>query len=876
MNNYNKTVEEIYAELETDEQGLTEKKVSERLEKNGYNKLLANKKKSLFARFIDQLKDVMIIVLICAAVLSLIISILEGESFSDTIIILFVVLLNSILGVAQEVKADNAIEALQNMSVPYIKVRRNNKITSIKSEELVIGDIILIESGDYIPADVRIIESHSFKVVESALTGEAESVEKFSKVIDDMEVPLAERYNISYSGSHAVYGRAEAVVIATGMNTELGKIASVINDMKEELTPLQKKMNELSKILSVLVLFVALIMFIIGLLQGSELIDVFMLAVALAVAAIPEGLAAVITVSLAIGVQKMSKQNSIIRKLSSVEALGSTEVICSDKTGTLTQNKMTVRKIYMNNEILDYTNTISLNDLGIMNNAMILCNDSKINGDIILGDPTETSLINFAKKLKLNINNIIKENERIEELPFDSNRKMMSTINSNNNEVTMYTKGSVEAILNSCSKILINGKEKVLSSEEKNKILETNEKLSNEALRVLGFAYKFTNKKANYDENHLVFIGLAAMIDPPRVEVKDAVSKCFKAGMVPIMITGDNINTAIAIAKEVGIYSNNYLAITGLELDKLNDEELLDKIEDIRIYARVSPENKIRIVDAWQSKGKIVAMTGDGVNDAPALKGADIGIGMGISGTEVSKNVSSMVLADDNFATIVTAVEEGRRIYTNIQNAIVYLLASNLTEIIIIFFGIIIAPNETHILIPAQILWINLISDTIPALALAFENAESDIMTKKPRNQKEPFFNKFTTSRIITAAFIKSLILCSIYLFVNSQFSHDMACSVIFILLAAIEILFAFSCRSSNKSILEIGFFSNSKMTFCIIGTLFLQIFVLTNEYTSSWLGVNKISPDLYSLIIITIIGTFLMLEIAKVFIAMLFNKNND
>lgn len=873
MNNYNKDVEDIFKELNTNKHGLSDTDVKHRLVTNGLNKLDSVKKKTIFSRFIEQLKDVMIIVLICAAFLSLIVSIIEGESFSDTIIILFVVLLNTILGVVQEIKADNAIEALQNMSVPYIKVRRDNKIFSIKCEELVVGDIILIEAGDYIPADVRIIEAHSFKVVESILTGESESVEKFSRIINTEVVPLAERFNLAFSGSHAVYGRAEAVVIATGMNTELGKIASVINNMKEEITPLQRKMNELSKTLSIGVLAIATIIFIIGLLQGTSLIDVFMLAIALAVAAIPEGLAAVITVSLAIGVQKMSKQNSIIRKLSSVEALGSTEVICSDKTGTLTQNKMTVRKIYLNNEIIDYTNNNLLNDLGILNNAMILCNDSKINKDIILGDPTEVALINFANKLKINVNTIIKNNKRIEEMPFDSNRKMMSTINSNNDELTMYAKGSIESILNSCTKILINSKVRKITLADKENILKVNETLSNEALRVLGFAYKFVDNKTEYDENDLVFIGLAAMIDPPRKEVKDAVEKCFNAGMIPVMITGDNINTATSIASEIGIYSNNYLAVTGIELDKMSDEELDDKLSDIRVYARVSPENKIRIVTAWQSKGKIVAMTGDGVNDAPALKKADIGIGMGISGTEVSKNVSSMVLADDNFATIVSAVEEGRRIYTNIQNAIVYLLASNLTEVIIIFFGILIAPNEVNILLPVQILWINLISDTIPALALAFEKSEKDIMNKKPRSQNNAFSNKFTTTRIISAAFIKSIILITLYLYISSNYSHEIACSSIFITLSILEILFAFTCRSDSKSIIKIGIFSNIKMTLCITGSLLLQFFVLSNSYTKSWLGVTSMNNEVYPLIITVSIAAFLILEIVKIIIAHFLKK---
>lgn len=883
MSYYKKETEYVIKELDTSLEGLDKEIIEQKLEKYGFNKLEEKKKKTLISRCIDQLKDAMIIVLVIASCLSAFVSIMKSEPITDSIIILIVVVLNIILGVMQESKADKAIEALQKMSSPIVKVRRSNVIESIKTEELVPGDIILLEAGDYIPADIRLIETHSFRVIESALTGESEPVDKNYKAIsgDDKKIALADRVNMAYSGSHAVYGRCEGVVVATGMNTELGKIAQTLNQIKNEETPLQKRMTQLSKTLSVIVIIIAIIMSIIGIVQNSQLIDVFMLAIALAVAAIPEGLAAVITVSLAIGVQNMSKKNSIVRKLSAVEALGCTEVICSDKTGTLTQNKMTVRKVVLGSDL--YESIESSEKLMPLINTMVLCNDSKISSDKFLGDPTETALLEYASKLDIDINAILDENVRIYELPFDSIKKKMTTFNKSKKEgsVILYTKGSLESIITSCNSILINGKVCNLNKKTIDKIHDLSENMSKDALRVLAYAYKPLNKDFNPDkkdaeklEKDLIFIGLSAMIDPPREEARKAVKECFSAGMTPVMITGDNIVTAKAIALELGIYNEGNEALNGVDLDLLSEEELLEKIENVRVYARVSPENKIRIVKAWKSLGKTVAMTGDGVNDAPALKGADIGIGMGITGTEVTKNVASMVLADDNFATIVTAIKEGRRIYNNIQNAITYLLASNLCEVLIVFFGIFFATGDTNILLPVQILWINLISDTIPALALAFENADKDIMSKKPRKQSEPFFNKFTTSRIISSALIKFVVICIIYLYVDSQFGHLAASSAVFISLAIIEVMFALTCRSDNKSILKLGFFSNRKMAYCVMGTILLQVIVLSNSITSSWLSISPLDKSVYILIMITVIVTFVILEINKLVIAKLFKED--
>lgn len=874
--------EEVLRKLESKEDGLTIEKVQDRLKSNGYNKLNEAKKKTNFSRFIEQFKNVMIIVLLIAAGLSAVVSVIEGESFADVLIILVVVILNAILGVMQESKAEKAIDALKKMSLPYIKVKRNSEVVSVKTEELVVGDIVLLEAGDYIPADLRILESHSLRVEEAALTGESEPVDKFDYVLDvkdDEQIALADRINMAYSGSSIVYGRGEGIVVATGMNTELGKIAKSLTDMASEETPLQKKMNEISKILSVIVVVIAVIMFGVGIMQGTAIIDVFMLAIALAVAAIPEGLAAVITITLAIGVQNMAKEKSIIRKLSSVEALGCTEVICSDKTGTLTQNKMTVRKVFLNNNLIDVTNNDKNIELGLFKDIGILCNDTKINGEELLGDPTETALISFSKNIGVNVDDVINLHKRVEEAPFDSKRKMMTTVNEYNGKYNVFVKGAIESVLNRCNKILVDGVIKDLSDEDKDNIVKVNLNLAKEALRVLAFAYKEENNIPTIEteddivkvESDLIFVGLSAMIDPPRKEAKDAVAKCFDAGMIPVMITGDNIDTAMAIAKELGIYTNNYLALTGLELDKLSDEELKEKVENIRVYARVSPENKIRIVKAWKSLGKTVAMTGDGVNDAPAIKGADIGIGMGITGTEVSKSVSSMVLADDNFATIVGAVKEGRRIYKNIQNVIVYLLASNLCEVLIIFFSTLFSEN---ILLPIQILWINLISDTVPAIALGFEKGDEDIMKQKPRKASNGFFTPFLTSRIVVAGLIKTVTLLTIYGIVQNVHGHDIAASCIFIMLAIIEILFSISCRSSNKSIFKIGVFSNKQMNLCISGTLLLQVLVLSFPITREWLGVTDMGFDLYIMVGILSVCIFAILEVSKLIIAKFYKKD--
>ena len=828
---YNLEMDEVYRILNSDKEGLCNKEVNKRLEENGYNKLKEEKQKNILLKFLDQFKNVMIIMLLSASIISMIISFCEGESYIDSFIILMVVFLNAILGVAQEFKAERAISSLRKMQIPYVKVKRNNKIIKIESSKLVIGDIVIIEDGDYVPADIRIIKNYSIKTDESSLTGESKQISKTDAILIG-DIPLADRKNMLYSGTFLVYGHGVGIVVATGMDTELGKIAQLLNKNDKSLTPLQKKMNEISKFLTIVVLFIGLLLFIVGKIRGNNILEVFMLAVSLAVAAIPEGLPAAITVILSIGVQNMAKEKSIVRNLSSVETLGCTEIICSDKTGTLTQNKMSVTKISIGTQFININN-IKMDKIEKLVNCMVLCNNAKKSNDEILGDPTETSLISFVDNLNFDINKINDENNRIYELPFDSNRKMMSVLISNSNKIEVYCKGAVETIINKCNYIYIDNKKMPFTNKIKKEIIENNLKMSKKTLRVLAYAYKeFDNipNKLNSEtiENDLTFIGLSGMIDPPRPEVYNAVKNCFNAGMIPIMITGDNIDTAIAIAEEIGIYKNNYRAITGVELDNMTEEDFEKDINNIRVYARVSPENKLRIVNTWKKLGKVVAMTGDGVNDAPAIKAADIGIGMGITGTEVSKNVSSMIISDDNFASIVKAVEEGRRIYANIQNVITYLLASNLAEIIIIFIGNLMNHN---VMLPIQLLWINLITDTVPAITLGFEKAEKNIMIKKPRKSTEKFFTPFLITRIIVPAILKSIIILLLFIYFEFNYNHEIAMTISFICLSFIELLFAHVMRNDKKSILEIGILSNKPLLISTVITILIQSLVIFTPF---------------------------------------------
>lgn len=810
----------------------------------------------------------------------------SGEGYTDAIIIFVVVMLNAILGVVQESKAEAAIEALKSMSLPYIKVRRNNKIESIKNEDIVVGDIVLLEAGDFVPADMRIIENASLRVEEATLTGESLPIEKqIEKILSD-EVILAERKNMVYSGSSVVYGRCEGIVVGTGMNTELGKIAAALNMEKDSLTPLQIKISEISKVLSIIVIIIAVLMFVVGFIQGDNLLSVFMMAVSLAVAAIPEGLPAVITITLAIGVQKMAKKNAIIRKLSSVEALGATQVICSDKTGTLTQNKMTVTNISIDDKDINVKETDSYNidnvTLDIFAKALMLCNDSKFGEEsgskVLLGDPTETALVSYAMKLNYDKEALDKEYKRVTEVPFDSERKMMSTINQFKDGYRILAKGATESILDRCNKILVSGAEIDLTEGKKKEILESNSSLAKNALRVLAFAYRKTGSlPQKIDslnvERDLVFIGLIGMIDPPRPEAKLAVERCFSAGMIPVMITGDNKETAIAIATELGILKTVNQAITGEELDKISDEEFKKKVFEYRVYARVSPENKVRIVKAWKQNGKIVAMTGDGVNDAPALKAADIGVGMGITGTEVSKSVSSMILTDDNFATIVSAVKEGRRIYNNIQNVIVYLLSSNLAEVLIVFIATLF---NMHILLPIQLLWINLISDTLPAITIGLEKAELNIMKQKPRKSDNNFFTPFLSLRILIPGILKTTGIISMFFLTNSVWGIDVAMTMTFLSLAITETLYALSCKSDRKSIFSKSLFSNKFLLFGVVGTIILQYTIALIPELRTIFSMVELNLTQHIIIIVLSLTIVTICEITKLILAKIFIKEKN
>ncbi len=882
---YNLSVEETYLKFKTSEDGLSDRVAQERLKHDGLNKLKEGKKQTFLGRIVEQLKNVMIIILIIAATISLVVAKLENESITESLVIFAVVLLNTVLGALQEANAEKAIEALSKMSVPYIKVRRNGKILNIKTEELVVGDVVLVEAGDYVPADMRITKNNSLRVEEAALTGESLPINKNTDTIHGT-CELADRRNMLYSGSSVAYGRGEGVVTATGMNTQMGKIATILTNTGDSLTPLQKKMNEISKVITYIVVVIGLVMVALGVFQGNPALEIFMLAVSLAVAAIPEGLPASITIILSIGVQKMSKQNSIVRKLSSVETLGATEIICSDKTGTLTQNKMTVKAYALNSEVkyeeIAKDGTASLPEFLRLIKCMTLCSDIKQTMEkgkaVWLGDPTEIALGEFAANNKYSKIDLDIECDRVAEIPFDSVRKMMTTVNrvgKTENGFTIYTKGAVESVINRCNKILLNGKEETLTEELKKEILNKNIEMSSKALRVLAFAYKDTEEVPNvmestYVEKDLVFIGLTGMIDPPRPEVKDAVKECFRAGMTPVMITGDNIDTAVAIAKEIGIMGKKDIAVTGSELDSMSDEEFKEKVKDIKVYARVSPENKVRIVNMWKALGKVVAMTGDGVNDAPALKSADIGVGMGITGTEVSKSVASMILTDDNFASIVVAVKEGRRIYNNIQNVIVYLLASNIAEVIIVFLATIFGKN---IFTPIQLLWINLITDAIPAMMLGFEPADKNIMDRKPRSSSEKFFNKFLVARIVVPAVLKSILITTTYFVLEKNFTHEISSTVAFIMLSMIELLFAFTVRSDSKTIWQIGVSSNWHMFFGVVGVILLQIAVIFVPALMGVLGLVELTGNLYIIAFGVPVIFFFMAEVCKVIIAKTLKK---
>ncbi|MCD7785063.1 MAG: calcium-translocating P-type ATPase, PMCA-type [Oscillospiraceae bacterium] len=811
MRYYCEEKETVLNELGSSENGLSSEEAGKRLERDGKNVLAAKKGKSLIRRFLEELADPMIIILLVAALVSGILAVVENDSFADVIIILFVVIVNAVLGVYQESKAEKAIEALQEMSAATSKVMRDGKITTVRSEELVVGDIVILEAGDAVPADLRILSSASLKAEEAALTGESVPVNKFIDIINlkdgEKDVLLGDRKNMLYMGSTIVYGRGTAVVTATGMDTEMGKIADALQNAEEGETPLQIKLNQLSKVLTWLVLGICVIVFAVQLLRAGSMnfelvLDSFMIAVSLAVAAIPEGLAAVVTVVLSIGVTNMSKRNAIIRKLTAVETLGCAQIICSDKTGTLTQNKMTVVDSYGDNENLIAT-------------AMALCSDAELMEDgTVTGEPTEAALVAWANTLGLDKPTLKARLERKGEAPFDSQRKMMSTVHSTGNGFIQYTKGAPDIVVHRCTYYLKDGERLPMTEECINEILAANKAMADKALRVLACAERFwDDMPSDCDgsnlEHDLCFIGLCGMIDPVRPEVKDAIEECREAGIRPIMITGDHIDTAVAIANELGIMTQGYKAVTGAQLNEMDDETFAKEFMNISVYARVQPEHKTRIVNAWRNAGYVTAMTGDGVNDAPSIKAADIGVGMGITGTDVTKNVADMVLADDNFATIVNAVEEGRRIYDNIRKAIQFLLGSNMSEVLSIFFATLMGFT---ILKPVHLLWINLVTDCFPALALGTEKAEPDIMKRKPRDAKAGIFADgmgfdigyqgfLVTLLVLASYFIGDFMETGTFSIANSADGTTMA----FLTMSMAEIFHSLNMRSQRGSIFKLG-----------------------------------------------------------------------
>ena len=891
---FNKNVEDVEKELKTNlEKGLNDEEVKARQEKYGLNELKTKKKKSLIQKFLEQFKDFSIIVLIIAAIVSGAVGIAEGDGITDTIIILIVVIVNAIIGVTQEAKAEKSLEALQKLTDHASKVIRNGNVQVIPAKELVPGDIVLLDTGDYIPADLRIIEAINLKSQESSLTGESVPVEKNTKVIEDEETGIGDRINMLFSSSLITYGRGKGIVVETGMTTEVGKIAGMLDSTEEQVTPLQEKLNKLGKTLGIAALLICVFIFIVGLIQGKEPIHMFMTAVSLAVAAIPEGLVAVSTIVLAIGVQKMVKKNAIVKRLPAVETLGSATVICSDKTGTLTQNKMTVEKIFINKNTFNLSDIKDINeDINKLVYSNMLCNDTKIgNEGELTGDPTETALVDMAFKLDFDPS-IYDRMPRVEEIPFDSDRKLMTTVNEINGKYIVYTKGGVDELLKKCNSYLENGEVKEDIEEYAKTIRQHNENMAKEALRVLSCAYKEIDHKPSKEEmkeieNNLTFIGMVGMIDPPREEAKKAVKKCKTAGIKTVMITGDHKITATAIAKKLGILEKEEEAITGLDLEKMTDEELAKNVRKYSVYARVSPEHKVRIVKAWQKNGEIVAMTGDGVNDSPALKTANIGCAMGIVGTDVAKEAADVILTDDNFATIVSAVEEGRRIYDNILKVIQFLLSSNVGEIVVLFLATLFTPlfakwfgitniTKLEILLPVHILWINLVTDSLPALALAFDPANSDIMQRKPEKPGKGIFTKGMSWRVIyQGAMIGLLTLIAFMIGLGTttepingltldESKIEVGQTMAFVTLALSELVHVFNVRDNKKSIFKTKVFNNSKLIWAILASAALMIVILAIPMLRTIFSIPILPKANIIELIILIFAPIIIVEIFK------------
>lgn len=882
---FSKSQEEILIELNVDSKsGLSTEEARKRLEQHGMNKLKSKPKKSVISLFLSQLKDMLIYVLLGAAAITIAI----GE-YSDAIIILLVVALNAVIGVAQEFKAEKAVEALQKMTTPRSLVRRDGELIEMSSEELVPGDIIILDAGRYIPADIRLTVTANLQIEESALTGESVASNKDAAIIiSDPKTSIGDRSNMAFMSTLVTYGRGEGVVVATAMDTEIGKIAKILDNDTNEMTPLQKRLDELGRILGYLAIGICLLIFIIALIQKRDVMEMFLTAISLAVAAIPEGLAAIVAIVLALGVTRMSKINAIVKKLPAVETLGSVNIICSDKTGTLTQNKMTVTKHYTYGLLSDVgqsaTNLTGTYDELELIKTLVLCSDATYENEQGTGDPTEIALIVLGNKYNMTKIQLNKEHKRVSEFPFDSDRKLMSTLNENGEGYRVNTKGAIDNLLKICSHALIDGKVLPLTEEMRDDYLRVTENMSDSALRILGAAYKDTSELLLPEEmeKDLIIIGLVGMIDPPRLEVKASILEAKSAGITPIMITGDHKNTAVAIAKELNIADSLNESITGTEIDSMSDEDFTKNIHNYRVFARVSPEHKVKIVRAFKSHGNIVSMTGDGVNDAPSLKYADIGVAMGITGTDVAKGASDMILTDDNFTTIVHAIEEGRNIYNNIKKAVIFLLSCNLGEVITILISILF--NWPVPLLATHLLWINLITDSLPAISLGIDPGDHDVMKQKPRNPKESFFARGAGVRAIIGGFLIGLLTLAAFYYGLWEHNYPIgqiisdvnnpdylsaltyARTMAFVVLAASQLFYSLSMRSSSKSIFQVGLFKNKYLIAAIVLGLFLQLLVISVPALARAFQVQNLSLQDWGLVFLFALVPLLINEIFKIF----------
>ena len=880
QNFYNQKIEDVAKDFATSvASGLKASQIDGLRAKYGSNSLTSKKKVSIWQRFLAQFKDFMIIVLIVAALLSGFVA----QEWTDAAIIMIVVILNAVLGVFQETRSEEAINALKKMATPNAHVRRDGQIVEIPSTELVPGDVVLLEAGDVVPADLRLTLTKSLKIEESALTGESVPVDKTSEAVNEEKVALADQDNMAFANTNVTYGRGEGIVTATGMTTEVGKIATMLNNTDETDTPLKRNLNQLGKTLTIMILLICAVVFVVGFFtkKGTEptdklAIDMFLVAVSLAVAAIPEGLPAIVTIILALGTQVMAKHNSIVRKLPAVETLGATDIICSDKTGTLTQNKMTVEQVYYDNQVQNSSNSINHDNHALM--AMVLANDSKLDdNNQLLGDPTETALIQYALDQKIDVHNLLAKHKRLQEVPFDSGRKLMSTINEDSGQYFVAVKGAPDQLLKRVTRIELDGKVSEITEKQKDEIMLSNQNMAKNALRVLGLAYKtveqlYDDPTTDNVEQNLIFVGLVGMIDPERPEAKEAIKEAHSAGIRTVMITGDFQVTAQAIAERLGILKpgQDERVVTGAQLDEFSDEYLEKHVTDFDVYARVSPEHKVRIVKAWQAQGKIVAMTGDGVNDAPSLKQADIGIGMGITGTEVSKGASDMVLADDNFATIVEAVKQGRKVFSNIQKAILYLMSCNVGEVLTVFMMTMLGWD---ILAPVQLLWINLVTDTLPAIALGLEPVEKGIMKRTPRGKKSNFFSGGVASSIVYQGILEGIIVLITYqLGLNfgphmghANLQHADALTMAFLTLGLIQLFHAFNSKYIHQSIFSKQTFANKWFNWAILISAVVMAAVEL-PFMTKFFDVTELNSTQWLIVLGAGICMIVIVEIVKAF----------